>query len=71
MTVRTASMTPQPQPSRVIAEALLQRHGPCRIVSRAASLGLSRQLTRVILVACGATAVDATRTIQRQSATVS
>lgn len=67
MTVRTASETPQARPSRVIAEALVERHGPCQIVSRASALGLSRQLTRVILVACGATAVDPPRTPRRQA----
>ncbi len=47
-----------PRPSRVIAEALVQRHGPRRIVDRAARLGLSPQLTRAMVAACGATAVD-------------
>lgn len=49
---------PAPRPSRVVAEALVQRHGPDRIVSRASKLGLSPQLTCAIVVACGATAVD-------------
>ena len=46
------------RPSRVIAEALVQRHGPHRIVARASKMGLSPQLTRAMVVACCATAVD-------------
>ena len=54
-----------PRPSRVIAEALVQRHGPRRIVDRAARLGLSPQLTRAMVAACGATAVDPSATPRR------
>ena len=47
-----------PRPSRLIAEALVQRHGPRRIVARASQLGLPPQLTRAMVAACCATAVD-------------
>ncbi|MGH2534149.1 MAG: hypothetical protein ACRDJW_17920 [Thermomicrobiales bacterium] len=46
------------RPSRVIAEALVGRHGPTQIVARAAALGISRQLTQVIVCACTSTAID-------------
>ena len=49
---------PAPRPSRLIAEALVQRYGPHRITAQAARLGLSPQLTRAMVVACCATAVD-------------
>lgn len=48
---------PTPRPSQLIAEALVQRHGPHRIAKRAARLGFSPQLTHVMVVACGATAL--------------
>jgi hypothetical protein len=48
-----------PRVSRVIAEALVRRQGPRRIVTRAARLGLSPVLTRALVVACGASALDA------------
>ena len=48
-----------PRVSRVIAEALVRRQGPRRIVSRATRLGLSPGLTRALVVACGASALDA------------
>ena len=47
-----------PRVSRVIAEALVRRQGPRRIVTRAVSLGLSPVLTRALVVACGASALD-------------
>lgn len=47
-----------PRVSRVIAEALVRRQGPRRIVTRAARLGLSPVLTRALVVACGASALD-------------
>ena len=47
-----------PRVSRVIAEALVRRQGPSRIVDRAARLGLSPTLTRAMVVACGASALD-------------
>ncbi len=47
-----------PRVSRVIAEALVRRQGPRRIVSRATRLGLSPVLTRALVVACGACALD-------------
>jgi hypothetical protein len=48
-----------PRVSRVVAEALVRRQGPRRIVSRATRLGLSPGLTRALVVACGASALDA------------
>lgn len=48
-----------PRVSRVVAEALVRRQGPRRIVSRASRLGLSPGLTRALIVACGASALDA------------
>ena len=48
-----------PRVSRVVAEALVRRQGPRRIVTRAARLGLSPGLTRALVVACGASALDA------------
>jgi hypothetical protein len=45
--------------SRLIAEALVQRYGPRRIVASANRLGLPPQLTRAVVVACSATALDA------------
>jgi len=47
-----------PRVSRVIAEALVRRQGPRRIVTRATRLGLSPVLTRALIVACGACALD-------------
>jgi hypothetical protein len=46
------------RPSRFIAEALVARDGPTQIAARAAALGLSRQLTQVIVCACTSTAID-------------
>ena len=48
-----------PPVSRVIAEALVRRQGPLRIVTRANRLGFSPVLTRAVVVACGASALDA------------
>lgn len=47
------------RPSKFIAEALIGRHGPRQIASSADAIGLPAQLTKVIVVACTATAVDA------------
>jgi len=57
-----------PPVSRVIAEALVRRQGPLRIVTRANRLGLSPVLTRAVIAACGASAldVDGLATRQRQ-----
>lgn len=44
--------------SRVVAEALVRRQGPRRIVTRATRLGLPPMLTRAVVVACGASALD-------------
>jgi hypothetical protein len=49
-----------PPVSRVVAEALVRRQGPRRIVTRATRLGLSPGLTRALVVACGASALDIT-----------
>jgi hypothetical protein len=49
-----------PRVSQVIAEALVRRQGPLRIASRAARLGCSPMLTRTLVVACSATALDTT-----------
>jgi hypothetical protein len=46
------------RPSRFIAEALVGRHGPRQITARANAIGLPNQLTKVIVVACTATATD-------------
>lgn len=55
-----------PPVSRVIAEALVRRQGPRRIVTRAARLGLSPVLTRAVVVACGASALDVDGLAARQ-----
>jgi hypothetical protein len=47
-----------PRVSRVIAEALVRRQGPLRIVTRAARLGLSPALTQAMVVVCAASALD-------------
>jgi hypothetical protein len=47
-----------PRVSRVVAEALVRRQGPRRIVTRATRLGLPTTLTRALVVACGASALD-------------
>ena len=47
-----------PPVSRIIAEALVRRQGPSRIVTRASRLGLSPVLTRAVVVACAASALD-------------
>jgi hypothetical protein len=36
----------------------VRRQGPSRIVTRAARLGLSPELTRAVVVACAASALD-------------
>lgn len=51
--------TPAPaRPSRLVAEALVKRHGPKRIVQRAVRYGISPELTRAMVVACGAVAIE-------------
>jgi hypothetical protein len=62
-----SSPEPTPRPSRVIAEALVQRHGPRRIAIRAAKLGFSVALTEAIVVACSAAAIDPFLLPQRAS----
>lgn len=49
-----------PRLSRFVAEALVGRHGPRQITARANAIGLPNQLTKVIVVACTATATDTT-----------
>lgn len=44
--------------SQVVAEALVRRQGPLKIVTRASRLGLPPTLTRALVVACGASALD-------------
>ena len=58
MPAPTAFEETPPRPSRLIAEALVQRHGPRRIVARAARHGLSPQLTQAMVAACCQTAID-------------
>jgi hypothetical protein len=47
-----------PRASRLIAEALVKRHSPTRIVLKARRMGLSRELTRTMVVACSATSLE-------------
>jgi hypothetical protein len=54
--------------SRVVAEALVRRQGPRRIANRATRLGLSPTLTRTLIVACGASALDVDHRPLRQLA---
>jgi hypothetical protein len=55
-----------PPVSRVIAEALVRRQGPSRIVTRATHLGLSPILTRAVVVACAASALDSDGIVAKQ-----
>ena len=55
-----------PPVSRVIAEALVCRQGPRRIVTRATRLGLSPVLTRAVVVACAASALDSDGIVAKQ-----
>jgi hypothetical protein len=47
-----------PRVSQVVAEALVRRQGPLKIVTRASRLGIPPTLTRALVVACGASALD-------------
>ena len=58
-----------PPVSRVIAEALVLRQGPRRIVTRATRLGLSPVLTRAVVVACAASALDSDGVVTKQRPT--
>ena len=58
MSPSPAPVDPIARPSRLIAEALVKRHGPKRIAQRAARHGLSPTLTRAMVVACGAVAIE-------------
>ncbi len=58
MTLSPAPVDPVARPSRLIAEALVKRHGPRRIAQRAARCGLSPELTRAMVLACGAVAIE-------------
>jgi len=40
------------RPSVIIAEALVDRHGPTEIVDRARELGFSHNLTEAVVAAC-------------------
>lgn len=44
--------------SRLVAESLVKRHAPSRILMRARRLGLSPELTRAVVVACSAAAIE-------------
>ncbi len=60
---------PRPlSPSRVIAEALVDRQGPNQITARARRLGFSPSLTTAVVAACCQTAVDTPRALRRPSA---
>ncbi len=59
--------TTKTRPSQVIAEALVGRHSPSQITSRAATLGLPRPLTRAMVIACCATAVDVSASPRRRA----
>lgn len=47
------------RPSLVVAEALVDRHGPSQIVARARSHGFSSCLTNAVVAACCRTATAA------------
>jgi hypothetical protein len=47
-----------PRASRLIAEALVKRHSPSRIVMKARRMGLSPTLARTMVVACSAAAIE-------------
>ena len=55
-----------PRVSRVVAEALVRRQGPRRIVTRATRLGLPATLTRAMVVACAASALDVASLAERR-----
>jgi hypothetical protein len=65
-----SSEDPTTRPSELIAEALVRRLGPRRIAIRAARLGLSPQLTHVMVAACGATALQPREPEPPRSATI-
>ena len=48
----------RPSASRLIAEALVKRHSPSRIALKARRMGLSPQLTKTMVVACSAAAIE-------------
>jgi hypothetical protein len=52
-------------PSRVIAEALVDRQGPQQITARARRLGFPPSLTTAVVAACCSTAVDRPRALRR------
>lgn len=58
MTLSPAPVDPVARPSQLIAEALVKRHGPKRIAQRAARQGISPALTRAMVLACGAVAIE-------------
>ena len=44
--------------SRLIAEALVKRQSPTRIAQKARRHGISRELARTMVIACGATSME-------------
>jgi len=65
LTAQPSPSDASPQASRVIAEALVERHGPRQIADRATELGLPEPLTNAIVCACASTAVDSSWTKKR------
>jgi hypothetical protein len=58
---QTAAAADRPEgfsASRLVAESLVKRHAPSRILLRAQRLGLSPELTRAVVVACSAAAIE-------------
>ena len=53
MVAGSESSLTQTRASRLIAEALVERHGRSVIVERARSMGLPRGLTDAVVTACG------------------
>ena len=56
-------------PSRVIAEALVDRQGPQQITARARHLGFPPSLTTAGVAACCRTAIDRPRVLRRVTLT--
>jgi hypothetical protein len=56
-----------PRLSRLVAEALIERHGPRLIQRRAKEIGLPAPVAEVAVAACAATACD-TRASRRRAA---
>ncbi len=58
MSVPSKTVARTLRPSLVVAEALVDRHGPSQIVARARRHGFSNCLTNAVVAACGRTATD-------------